>query len=87
MEEYVLTPHAKFEMERRGLSEETIREVLGNPGQRYNLRPGRDVFQSKITDTSTGESFLVRVFVDMDRIPPEVVTVYKTSKIGKYWRS
>lgn len=24
--------------------------------------------------------------VDVDRNPPEVVTVYRTSKIEKYWR-
>jgi len=28
----------------------------------------------------------VRVFVDVDRRPAEVVTAYRTSKIGKYWR-
>jgi hypothetical protein len=27
------------------------------------------------------------VFVDVHRSPPEVVTVYRTSKIEKYWRS
>ena len=27
-----------------------------------------------------------RVFVDVDRDPPEVVTVYRTSKLEKYWR-
>jgi len=30
--------------------------------------------------------FLVRVFVDIDRRPPEIVTAYRTSKIEKYWR-
>ena len=29
----------------------------------------------------------VRVFVDVDRSPAEVITVYRTSKIDKYWRS
>ncbi|MBF0355748.1 MAG: hypothetical protein HQL43_10985 [Alphaproteobacteria bacterium] len=28
--------------------------------------------------------YLLRVFVDMDRSPPRVVTVYRTSKIAKY---
>jgi len=30
--------------------------------------------------------YLLRVFVDIDREPPEVVTVYRTSKVRKYWR-
>jgi hypothetical protein len=29
---------------------------------------------------------LVRVFVDVDRKPAEVVTAYRTSRIAKYWR-
>jgi hypothetical protein len=29
----------------------------------------------------------VRVFVDVDRAPPEVVTAYRTSKLAKYWRA
>jgi hypothetical protein len=33
-----------------------------------------------------GRTYLVRVFVDLDRRPPEVVTAYRTSRIGKYWR-
>ncbi len=33
-----------------------------------------------------GKLYLVRAFVDIDREPPEVVTVYRTSKISKYWR-
>ncbi len=31
--------------------------------------------------------YLVRVFIDIDRSPAEVVTVYRTSKIEKYWRT
>ena len=31
-------------------------------------------------------NYLVRVVVDVDRNPAEVVTAYRTSKIAKYWR-
>jgi hypothetical protein len=30
-------------------------------------------------------TFLIRVFVDIDRRPAEVVTAYRTSKVSKYW--
>ena len=33
-----------------------------------------------------GVKYLVRVVVDVDRNPAEVVTAYRTSKIAKYWR-
>lgn len=40
---YAISPHAAFEMKRRGLSEETVRAVLAAPEQRLEVRPGRKV--------------------------------------------
>ncbi len=82
--EFVLTPHASLELQRRGLDETMIRRVLTEPEQRIPVRPGREVVQSVV---EFGERrYLVRVFVDVDRKPAEVVTAYRTSKIDKYWR-
>jgi hypothetical protein len=82
---FVLTPHATFELRRRGLDEAIVRRVLAAPEERKAVRAGRDVLQSRIE--IAGERYLVRVFVDVDRSPAEVVTAYRTSKIDKYWRS
>jgi hypothetical protein len=82
---FVLTSHAMMELSRRGLEESIIRQVLAAPGQRLEVRPGRAVLQSQIE--MSGRNYLVRVFVDIDRNPAEVVTAYRTSKIEKYWRS
>jgi hypothetical protein len=82
---FVLTPHATSELGRRGLDEDVVREVLSAPEQRETVRSGRDVLQSRVE--VEGKRYLVRVFVDVHRSPPEVVTVYRTSKIEKYWRS
>ncbi len=82
--EYVLTDHATLEMMRRGLGTSLIRQVLDRPEQRIQVRPGRDILQSKLD--MEGKTYLVRVVVDVDRTPAEVVTVYRTSKIEKYWR-
>jgi hypothetical protein len=83
--DYTISDHATFEIGRRGLKKETIDVVLKNPGQRYDVRPGRVVLQSRIKEA--GAEFIVRVFVDIDRQPAEVVTAYRTSKIAKYWRA
>ncbi len=82
---YAISPHATFEMKQRGLSEETVRAVLSAPEQRLEVRPGRMVLQSRLAMDVPQRIYLVRVFVDMDRQPPEVVTVYRTSKVSKYW--
>jgi hypothetical protein len=86
MADWLITEHAHFEMKRRGLSEELVLSVLRSPEQHVALRPGRDVLQSRVQLDSPAQTYLIRVFVDMDRNPPEVVTAYRTSKVSKYWR-
>ena len=83
--ECFISPHAALEMRRRGIDEATVRQVLTGPEQREAVRSGRDVLQSRID--AEGKTYLVRVFVDVDRTPAEVVTTYRTSKIEKYWRN
>lgn len=84
--DYVVTDHAKLELFRRGLSEQIIHAILSAPEQRDAVRPGRVVLQSRLSMAEPATTFLVRVFVDIDRRPAEVVTAYRTSKIGKHWR-
>jgi hypothetical protein len=73
-------------MERRGLDAELVRAVLTAPGQRLATRPGRVIFQSRMLDSVTRREYLVSVFVDVNCQPMEVVTVYRTSRVAKYWR-
>lgn len=82
--EYVITDHAWYEMDRRGISTETVEQILDAPEQRVPVHKGRDVFQSRVN--MEGRKYLVRIFVDIDRKPNAVVTVYRTRKIRKYWR-
>jgi hypothetical protein len=83
---YCLTTHAKEEMIRRQISEDEVAKVLAVPEQIESVRQGRDVYQSRIEAGEPHRKYLVRVFVDVDRKPPEIVTVYRTSKVTKYWR-
>ncbi len=59
--------------------------MMSAPEQITDARHGRLVMQSRMT--LEGRLYLVRVFVDMDRYPAEVITVYRTSKVSKYWRA
>ena len=81
---YIVTPHAVFEMQRRGIDHEILRHVLTSPEWRETVREGRDILQSRIAFQEG--IYLVRVFVDVDREPADVVTVYRTSKMNKYWK-
>ncbi len=84
--EYRLTAHGRFQMERRQISDADIAQILSAPEQTEMVRPGRAVYQSRIELGKPSQTYLLRVFVDIDRQPPEVVTAYRTSKIEKYWR-
>jgi hypothetical protein len=84
--DFVVTGHAALELSRRGLSRETIRQILANPEQQEEIRPGRIVLQSRTNIGTPAKEFLIRVFVDVDRKPAKVVTAYRTSKVAKYWR-
>jgi len=84
--DFVFTDHALLEMKRRGISEYNVSVVLAKPEQMELVRAGRAVYQAKIDWDNLPKTYILRVFVDVDRIPPQVVTVYKTGKIEKYWR-
>ena len=86
LQNYILTNHARWEMQQRSITEAHVAAVLTAPEQREEIRPGRCVYQSRLTFGEPPKVHLVRVFVDIDRDPPEVVTVYRTSKVQKYWR-
>ena len=82
-----LTDHALREMSRRGIPEETVYEIIETHEQEYEVRKGRKVYQARRREGDPPRIYLYRVFVDVDRRPIEVVTVYRTSKVDKYWRA
>ena len=84
---YRLPDHAKEEMASRQISEEDVAKVLVAPEQTETVREGREVYQSRIESGEPPNTSVLRVFVDTDREPAEVVTVYRTGKIAKYWRA
>ena len=86
IEHFVFTYHARFEMERRGISESEVSSVLRAPEQSEEQRLGRCIYQKRVSGPSESKVYILRVFVDVDRDPAEVASAYRTSKVGKYWR-
>ncbi|MHB8779070.1 MAG: DUF4258 domain-containing protein [Anaerolineales bacterium] len=84
--EFEFTDHALTEISRRQISESDVKAVLANPEQTEMVRDGRAVYQSRLEMDEPPKTYLLRVFVDIDSRPPYAVTVYRTSKIEKYWR-
>jgi hypothetical protein len=83
--QYRLSRHAQDEMVRRQIPEAWVDSILTQPEQRISEAVGKEVLQSRFT-AANGRMYLLRVVVATDREPPLVVTLYRTSKIEKYWR-
>ena len=75
---YRFTEHALEQMLKRQLSEADVAIILAASEDVSLVRDGRVVVLGLMG------SYLLRVFVDVDRSPMEVVTVYRTSKIDRY---
>jgi hypothetical protein len=72
-------------MTERRVPWDVVMRVLDHPEQIVPEHRGRRAYQSQ-ADLGTGRALLVRVIVDENVQPPVVVTVYRTSRIAKYWR-
>jgi hypothetical protein len=83
--EYRLADHALTEMARRQITAADVTRVLSAPEQAEADREDRVVYQSRVEMGDPPKVYLLRVFVDVDRHPPDVVTVYRTGKIARYW--
>ena len=79
-----ISQHAKIEIERRRIPLSLVESVLARPQQVVVGVKGTKVYQSQYD--FDGRMYLIRVIVDGTVEPVKVVTVYRTSKIGKYWR-
>jgi hypothetical protein len=73
-------------MARRAIPLDLLESVLQYPQQVVPERSGRKAYQSQV-DFGAGKIFLLRAIVDDQVDPTSVVTVYRTSKISKYWRT
>lgn len=78
-----LSRHALNQMQLRGISAESIFQILVKPQQTVQNNDLL-VYQSVVEEN--GKNYLIRIFVNLRKQPPLIVTVYKTSNIQKYWQ-
>jgi hypothetical protein len=83
MPEFSISNHAKEQMELRQVSLEVVMSILTNP-QQILTEKGRKIYQSIINFEGEG-NYLVRIFVNAEKNPNNVITIYRTSKIEKYY--
>lgn len=79
---FQFSSHALQRMKNRNISNEIVLKVVGSPDS-VSLQNDSVVVYSKIVEFNS-KTYLYRVFVNNDKIPPLIVTAYKTSKFEKY---
>jgi len=79
---FIYSEHALIQMRKRNLDFQFIDVVLDFPDNVLVGNPEIIVYQKMGTDNN--KLYLYRVFVNIHKRPPVIVTVYKTSKIDKY---
>ncbi|MBI4688040.1 MAG: DUF4258 domain-containing protein [Nitrospirae bacterium] len=82
---FEISRHAQEEINRREIPQDLVETILQNPQQIVGEYGQKKAYQS-IINMEAGKDYLVRVIVNDTVNPSKVVTVYKTSKIRKYWR-
>lgn len=79
-----IRPHAKKQLKERGICEDLVKKILLHPSQVIDSYGGRKISQDIIE--YQGEQFLIRVIYQESEIEIKVITVYRTTKLKKYWR-
>ena len=86
MTEIRISNHAREQMAERGIPEEMVLEIIASPQQTVPQGEEKLIYQAVKYFEADEQHFLVRVFVNIIKQPNLVITVYRTSKITKYWK-
>jgi len=72
------------QLEERNISRNLVKKVMRSPGQIISSYGNREIAQ-KVVECG-GEKFLIRIAYEKKKAELEIITVYLTKKIRKYWR-
>ena len=81
---YTWSDHALSNLDARHIDRQEAERILREPLATAAGRFGRIVVMGVYYDQDLGERMLLRIVVEETKEGPLVVTLYKTSRIGKY---
>lgn len=81
---FKFSEHVLEELEKRKIPQKLVEQALYAPEQKVPEVDDITCYQSQVE--ISGKTYLLRVMVNETMNPAVVVTVYRTSKISKYWR-
>jgi adenylosuccinate lyase len=81
----IFTEHVMFEMERRQITKDDLKDLIDQPQQKIPGKKSRVILQKKYFDKLRKKEMLLRVIGKQEHGKFMVITAYKTSRIEKYW--
>jgi hypothetical protein len=82
----IFSDHAVFEMKRRQIDRKEVEHTIKHPGQTIAGKKNRTIVQGMYHDRKYNKQMLIRIIGEELDDMFHVITVYRTSKIEKYWR-
>ncbi|PIG93381.1 hypothetical protein [Gloeocapsopsis sp. IPPAS B-1203] len=82
---FELSIHVYERLEERDIPIQILQILLETPEQILVQEDGTKVYQSRFL-AANGKTYLLRAFINDSVDPPRVKSLYKTSKLKKYWR-
>jgi len=83
----LFSKHALEQMSRRGINRETVLMTASQPDQKIEDKDDIEIIICQSLIKESDQMFLLRVFVNKYKQPNVIVTLYKTTKISKYYES
>ena len=81
---FSISKHAVEEMARRQISLEQVESLMNHPDQIVEAHGGLVCYQC--LSTKNGKPGLLRAIINDVSNPKNIVTIYRTTKIKKYWK-
>jgi Domain of unknown function (DUF4258) len=81
---FSISKHAEEEMARRQISLEQVRSLMNHTDQIVEAHAGLVCYQC--LSTKNGKPGLLRAIINDASNPKNIVTIYRTIKIKKYWK-
>lgn len=78
--------HALFEMDFRKIKKGDVEHLIKQPMQKIHSKKNRIIIQGRYNDDIENKEMLLRIIGEESEDAFHVITVYKTSKIEKYWK-
>ena len=85
--DFVFSNHAEEQLFRRRLNRTIIMQIISYPEQIVVDKDNHDISIYQSIFEENGQRFLFRVFINMAKDPRVIVTLYRTTKIQKYYES